>query len=347
MICHLGPHPPFEMPSVTTLRELTHSEPRAANCLTQLLAAPVERREGQPMRRPQALLIVCPHEARAEAVAQSVVMALLCTERSGRDGCGTCRGCRRAQAGEHANLLAPEGGARGLSVAQVRTLTEKLSFTAQEGRLKVVRIAAMSRMGAAAQNALLKTLEEPRGDTVFVLSGSRVHTVLPTVRSRVQLVRLHGSGETVAAATLLAAGVHEPMCHLYALALGDDVAAAQAAQKEGVHAWVERLGDVLQGGDEAAAMAKLAQEAATQKAAGDWLLLALEALLCDAIAASFGAPAQSARAAFLLARLGERGAASLAAAADALLALRALGQTPINLSLALEGVFHLLLQRSV
>ncbi|MDE2728488.1 MAG: hypothetical protein OXI19_10715 [Gemmatimonadota bacterium] len=77
-----------------------------------------------------------------------------------------------------------------LSVEDVRSLRRKASAKPYEGRRKVAVIVAADRMNAAASNALLKTLEEPPGSLMLILTASRTGRLLPTILSRCQPVFL-------------------------------------------------------------------------------------------------------------------------------------------------------------
>jgi DNA polymerase-3 subunit delta' len=84
------------------------------------------------------------------------------------------------------HFLAPENDL--IPIDRVRELASRLQLTAFEGRFKIAIIAGAHRMNPAAQNALLKTLEEPPGSAVLVLLASAPHLLLPTVRSRCQIL---------------------------------------------------------------------------------------------------------------------------------------------------------------
>lgn len=77
-----------------------------------------------------------------------------------------------------------------LSVEDVRSLRREASAKPYEGRRKVAIIVAADRMNAAASNALLKTLEEPPGSLMLILTASRAGRLLPTIVSRCQPVVL-------------------------------------------------------------------------------------------------------------------------------------------------------------
>jgi hypothetical protein len=73
---------------------------------------------------------------------------------------------------------------RDIRIEQIRKLQERLSFRALEARHKVALLVTAHAMNQPAQNALLKTLEEPPRDTVLILISSAPDKLLPTIRSR-------------------------------------------------------------------------------------------------------------------------------------------------------------------
>jgi DNA polymerase-3 subunit delta' len=78
-----------------------------------------------------------------------------------------------------------------ISVEQVREACERFSMTSFGGGRKALFIEEADRLNAAAGNALLKTLEEPRGDAVIILRAPSAESVPATVASRCQTIRFH------------------------------------------------------------------------------------------------------------------------------------------------------------
>jgi DNA polymerase-3 subunit delta' len=106
------------------------------------------------------------------------------------DACGVCPSCRRIARGVHADVLMIVPGETGaIKVEQVREAVERTAYRPFEGRRRVVIIDHADALVVAAQDALLKTLEEPPPASVFVLVTSRPDVLLPTVRSRCQRMR--------------------------------------------------------------------------------------------------------------------------------------------------------------
>src|SRR5688572_24628896 len=111
-------------------------------------------------------------------------------EETAPDACGHCTVCRRIARGVHADVLMIEPGDTGsIKVDQARAAIERSAYRPFEGRRRVVIVDDADAMEASAQNALLKTLEEPPAASTFGLVTSRPDLLLPTVRSRCQRVR--------------------------------------------------------------------------------------------------------------------------------------------------------------
>lgn len=146
----------------------------------------------------------------------------------GVDACGECAACRRIGRGVHADVLVVEPGESGsIKVDQARQVVERSAYRPFEGRRRVVVLDDADAMEVAAQNALLKTLEEPPAASTFVLVTSRPDILLPTVRSRCQRLRFGRltPGE-VAGVLIRDFGFAEPAAHVAASVAGGSVGMA-------------------------------------------------------------------------------------------------------------------------
>ncbi len=120
------------------------------------------------------------------------------------DACGECAACRRIARGVHADVLIIEPGDTGsIKIDQVRDAIERSAYRPFEGRRRVVIIDGADGVLPEAQNALLKTLEEPPPASTFILVTSRPDMLLPTVRSRCQRTRFGRLAPADVAAVLM------------------------------------------------------------------------------------------------------------------------------------------------
>ncbi len=143
---------------------------------------------------PPALLLAGPPGVGKRRTAVAVAQALNCltpvTTESGIDACGACASCRRIERGVHPDVIVIEPGDSGtIKVDQVRETIDKAAYRPFEGRRRVVIVDEADSMVDAAQNALLKTLEEPPSASVFLLVSSLPDALLATVRSRTPRLR--------------------------------------------------------------------------------------------------------------------------------------------------------------
>ena len=146
------------------------------------------------------------------------------------DACGRCAACTRIARGVHADVLRIEPGDSGaIKVDQVREAIDRTAYRPFEGRRRVVMVDEADALVGEAQNALLKTLEEPPPASVFVLITARPDLLLPTVRSRCQQLRFGPLAPADVAAILVRDHEFAPAdAHAAAAAAGGSVGRALA-----------------------------------------------------------------------------------------------------------------------
>ena len=144
-------------------------------------------------RPPHALLLVGSGGIGKTTLALDLAAGLLCRDPdpSARP-CRACPGCRKVEHGNHPDLhrLTPDGAGEQIRLVQVQRLSADLSLLPMEGRWRVAIIEAAHRLNPDAQNALLKTLEEPVGFACIILAADDPAALLPTVVSRAARLRL-------------------------------------------------------------------------------------------------------------------------------------------------------------
>jgi len=150
------------------------------------------RQASRANRLGHAYLLVGDEPATLEAFAQAWVQVCACEQRnSSGDACGECKPCRLLAHNNYPELeiLRPRSKSRTITVDEIRGFEHALGLTAGR-RLKAGLIAEADRMGEQAQNAFLKTLEEPTRRTLLLLTTTQPRRLLPTIRSRCQVVSL-------------------------------------------------------------------------------------------------------------------------------------------------------------
>ena len=99
--------------------------------------------------------------------------------------CRTCKDCKLMQKDSHPDVIVLRDNGETIKIDDVRNLIHKTNLTCQ-GRYRIVLIENIERMPIEAQNSFLKTLEEPPGKTIFIMTSVQVNQVLPTIKSRVR-----------------------------------------------------------------------------------------------------------------------------------------------------------------
>lgn len=122
--------------------------------------------------------------------ALALIQALFCRVLPD-DACGECPSCRKVAGGNHADIhfIEPLPDKRDISIDQLRALQRELSLRPYEATRKACIMEPAERMSVNAANSLLKTLEEPPGNALIILLTENSGMLLPTIRSRCQLIR--------------------------------------------------------------------------------------------------------------------------------------------------------------
>lgn len=134
-------------------------------------------------RIPHGLCFYGPAGIGKRLTARELAKAMLCAERT---GCGACKHCRKFAGGNHPDYQEIHPDGQDIKVGQIREVSENLHFRPFEAKVRVIVLEAVDRMGEAAANAFLKSLEEPPSYVYFILITSDLKALLPTIRSRCQ-----------------------------------------------------------------------------------------------------------------------------------------------------------------
>ena len=147
---------------------------------------------------PHTLIFQGPPGSGQKETAKALAMALLCDKPKDADACGECVQCHAASRDAHPDLMtsSPEEDSSVIKVDEIRSVIGRANLKPFQARRKVFIIDPAERMNDTAQNAFLKTLEEPAGFTHFILITSDSAGLLPTIRSRAQTVSFVPSGQS-------------------------------------------------------------------------------------------------------------------------------------------------------
>jgi DNA polymerase-3 subunit delta' len=206
--------------------------------LVALLARSVERASVPP-----SLIFAGPAGVGKRLVAVSIAQAVNCLNpRLARpqapdtieyDACGTCAACTRIARGIFPDVLLLEPGDSGsIKIDAVRDLVDKVGYRPFEGRRRVVIIDEADALVPQAQNALLKTLEEPPSASMFILVSARPDALLPTVLSRCPRLRFRLLGPDEVAAALMRQGKSEAQARAIAATADGSIGRALEASAD-------------------------------------------------------------------------------------------------------------------
>jgi DNA polymerase-3 subunit delta' len=217
-----------------------------------------------------AYLFVGPQGVGRDLAAIALAASLNCPD----GGCGACDVCARVLRRSHPDVytIAPEGAQ--ILVDQVRAVRENAYLSPYEGKVKTFIFEDAHRLNPAAANALLKVLEEPPGDVVFVLITESPEDLLPTVVSRCRRVDFFPLGPTEIVRVLVEQHDADAELASWAARTGGDLSTALwfvkdegAADRRRAH--LDIPGRLVRGGPAEAVRvaAELADEAAAAVAA--------------------------------------------------------------------------------
>jgi len=158
-------------------------------------------------RLAHALLFAGPDGIGKRTVAVGLATWLHCSQRGvethsaethsaethGAEACGSCAPCRQVAAGSHPDMqvVGIAAGRKEIGIDRIRELKRFMQLRPVAGTAKIAIIDDAHMLTVAAQNALLKTLEEPPHGSLVILVASTADALLPTVRSRCQRIQFH------------------------------------------------------------------------------------------------------------------------------------------------------------
>jgi DNA polymerase-3 subunit delta' len=156
-------------------------------------------------RVPQSLLLAGPEGVGKRAVALALAQAVNCPRRRDGDACGNCGTCQRIARGQHSDVtLVTKGDEPSIKIRAIRDrVLDAVNYRPFEAERRVYIIDPADEMTLEAQDALLKTLEEPPAAAILVLVTAYPDVLLPTIQSRCRRLRVGPLAESDVARVLV------------------------------------------------------------------------------------------------------------------------------------------------
>lgn len=154
-------------------------------------AAAFLRNAVEGKRLAHSLLLAGPDGIGKRSLALAFTAWLQCADRT-TDACASCPSCKQLAALTHPDvrIVSVPDGKKDIGVDHARDLKRWMSLRSARDRTKVALLLDAEMLTVAAQNALLKTLEEPPSGSMLILVSNNADALLPTVRSRCQRIAI-------------------------------------------------------------------------------------------------------------------------------------------------------------
>ncbi len=271
-----------------SLSELQKYQPHAVETLRTALGAG---------RLHHALVFAGPSESRGLPLAKALAASLLCESPSAHDACGQCDSCQNFSKDVHSDLFTlkssvnpdykgknPESQALEIRIGDVRAVQAHLSMRSRAEGYKIVLIEGIDTMRIEAQNAFLKTLEEPPGATIFLMTAVHWRRLLPTIRSRSQRLNMTPISHSRAQQILAEAGIPLELSGILAAIVGADVEEAESLLEQGAQETITAVANILQADSSDFELLELAADLSSTKMTTDLALTCVEIFVRDGLA---------------------------------------------------------------
>ena len=138
-----------------------------------------------------AYIFIGPSGVGKKLAAVNFAKAVNCLDPKDSDACGVCAQCRKIDASNHpdVSIISPQDEDSSFGIDKVRAVIKDIGLKPFEGRKKVYILDGADSMTQEAQNALLKTMEEPPLSAILILIAQNINAVFSTIQSRAKKVK--------------------------------------------------------------------------------------------------------------------------------------------------------------
>lgn len=164
-----------------TWSEITEIQPLAGKILTNSI---------EKNRVSHAYLIQGERGTGKKTIALLLAKGLFCENRQGVEPCQICNVCKRIESGNHPDVHWIEPDGRSIKTEQIESLQKEFSYSGLESSQKVYIIIGSDTLTLNAANRILKFLEEPGKQTTAIMLTENSQSIIPTIRSRCQIIDL-------------------------------------------------------------------------------------------------------------------------------------------------------------
>lgn len=156
------------------------------------------KRSAEGGRTAHAYLFIGPSGTGRKAAAVNFAKMVNCLAVSGAGPCGECVSCRKIDSSNHPDvvIIAAAKDRSSIGIDDIRYVIKSIGLKPYEAKRKIYIIDGAGNLTREAQNAFLKTLEEPVSDSIIIFIVEDKSDLVPTIESRCQAVRFFSSGLT-------------------------------------------------------------------------------------------------------------------------------------------------------
>ncbi|MFD2045594.1 DNA polymerase III subunit delta' [Ornithinibacillus salinisoli] len=175
-----------------------------------------------------------------EAIARLLAKGLFCEHKQGVEPCHTCTACKRIESRNHPDVHWVEPDGQSIKMDQIRNLQKEFTYSGVESNQKVYIIIGADTLTVNAANRILKFLEEPSKKTTAIMLTENSQSIIPTIRSRCQVIDLQPLNPTNFQQQLIDAEVQDRSAKLIS-ALTNNLEEAMALNEDEWFATARKL----------------------------------------------------------------------------------------------------------